>query len=98
MRNPSALNGCAGMRVTQGRVPASGVVPLSLTMDTVGPLARTVRDLGSMLNGVAGYDSNDHFSVDMPTKDFTVKLGGGRQGNEARRPQGIFLRAHGTRR
>jgi len=52
VRNPSALNGCAGMRVTQGRVPASGVVPLSLTMDTVGPLARTVRDLGLMLNGV----------------------------------------------
>jgi Amidase len=47
VRNPSALNGCAGMRVTQGRVPASGVVPLSLTMDTVGPLARTVRDLRS---------------------------------------------------
>jgi aspartyl-tRNA(Asn)/glutamyl-tRNA(Gln) amidotransferase subunit A len=75
VRNPSALNGCAGMRVTQGRVPASGVVPLSLTMDTVGPLARTVRDLGLMLNGVAGYDPNDHFSADAPTMDFTAKLG-----------------------
>jgi aspartyl-tRNA(Asn)/glutamyl-tRNA(Gln) amidotransferase subunit A len=75
VRNPSALNGCAGMRVTQGRVPSRGVVPLSLSMDTVGPLARSVRDLGLMLNAVAGYDADDHFSVDAPVPDFTARLG-----------------------
>ena len=91
VRNPSALNGCAGMRVTQGRVPASGVVPLSLTMDTVGPLARTVRDLGLMLNGVAGYDSNDHFSVDVPTMDFTAKLGRDVKGMKLGVPKEYFF-------
>lgn len=45
VRIPAALNGLCGLRPTVGRYPAGGVVTLSWTMDTVGPIARTVEDL-----------------------------------------------------
>jgi aspartyl-tRNA(Asn)/glutamyl-tRNA(Gln) amidotransferase subunit A len=60
-------------------------------MDTVGPLLRTVRDLGLMLNGVAGYDLNDHFSVDAPTMDFTANLGRDVKGMKLGVPKEYFF-------
>jgi mandelamide amidase len=45
VRIPAALNGIAGLRPTAGRYPQAGVVPISHTRDTVGPMARTVSDL-----------------------------------------------------
>ncbi|NGO52488.1 amidase [Allomesorhizobium camelthorni] len=44
VRIPAALNGVVGFKPTAGRVPLSGVFPLSSTLDSVGPLARTVAD------------------------------------------------------
>lgn len=44
VRIPSALNGLTGFKPTQSRVPRTGAFPLSFTLDTVGPLARTVED------------------------------------------------------
>lgn len=44
VRIPSALNGLAGFKPTQSRVPRTGAFPLSFTLDTVGPLARNVTD------------------------------------------------------
>lgn len=91
VRNPAALNGCAGMRVTQGRVSAHGIAPLSLSMDTVGPLARGVRDLALMLNAVAGYDPKDHFSADAAVPDFTAKLGKDVRGMKVGVPHEYFF-------
>ncbi|UES48910.1 indoleacetamide hydrolase [Roseibium aggregatum] len=45
VRIPSALNGVSGLRPTTGRYPAEGIVPISATRDTPGPIARTVSDL-----------------------------------------------------
>jgi aspartyl-tRNA(Asn)/glutamyl-tRNA(Gln) amidotransferase subunit A len=45
VRIPSALNGLVGFKPTQARVPREGAFPLSYTMDTVGPLARSVADV-----------------------------------------------------
>ncbi len=59
VRNPAGLNGIFGMRVTHGRVPTTGSVPLSMTMDTLGPLARSLEDLAAMLGVIAGYDPLD---------------------------------------
>jgi len=44
VRIPAALNGVVGFKPTAGRIPLSGVFPLSATLDSVGPLARNVRD------------------------------------------------------
>ena len=51
VRVPAALNGVAGLRPTTGRYPAEGIVPISHTRDTAGPMARTVADL-VLLDGV----------------------------------------------
>lgn len=53
VRIPAALCGIAGLKPTYGRVSREGVIPLSWTLDHVGPLARTVEDLALVLNVIA---------------------------------------------
>lgn len=59
IRIPAAQNGLVGLRTTQGLTSRSGVVPLSLTQDVVGPLARTVADLAVALDAMVGADADD---------------------------------------
>ncbi|MFG1955452.1 amidase [Micromonospora sp. NPDC048830] len=59
VRLPAAFNGVTGIRPTIGRVSNSGVTPLAWSMDTVGPLARTAEDCGTILRAIAGHDSKD---------------------------------------
>lgn len=56
IRIPAAYCGVAGLKPTYGRVSIRGVVPLCFTFDHVGPLARSVRDLGLLLDGITGFD------------------------------------------
>jgi len=55
VRIPAALCGIAGLRPSSGRYPAGGVVPLSSTRDTIGPMAHRVADL-ALLDGVMAAD------------------------------------------
>jgi len=59
VRSPPAFAACVGVRPTQGLVSRDGVVPLSSTQDTVGPIARTVGDAARLLTAMAGYDPAD---------------------------------------
>ncbi len=59
VRIPSALCGVTGIRPTTGRVPNRGVIPVSWTYDTVGPLARTAEDCALLLDAIAGPDPTD---------------------------------------
>jgi aspartyl-tRNA(Asn)/glutamyl-tRNA(Gln) amidotransferase subunit A len=54
VRIPASFNGLIGFKPTQARVPRDGVIPLSLTLDTVGPLARSVQDAADAHAIVAG--------------------------------------------
>ena len=54
VRIPAALNGVAGLRPSSGRYPQNGVVPISKTRDTIGPLARSVADLALLDNIITG--------------------------------------------
>ena len=56
VRIPAALNGIAGLRPSIGRYPAAGIISLSATRDTAGPMARTVADLVLLDNAITGYD------------------------------------------
>lgn len=56
VRVPAAYCGVAGLKPTYGLVSTRRVVPLSLRLDHVGPLSRSVRDLGVLLDAIAGYD------------------------------------------
>ncbi len=59
IRIPAAQNGLVGLRPTQGWTSRSGVTPLSLTQDVVGPLARSTRDLAIALDVMVGADAAD---------------------------------------
>lgn len=59
VRGPSAANGIAGLKTTMGLVSRDGVIPLALSFDTVGPMARHVYDVAAMLSVLAGVDPAD---------------------------------------
>jgi aspartyl-tRNA(Asn)/glutamyl-tRNA(Gln) amidotransferase subunit A len=74
IREPAALCGCVGLKPTYGRVSSGGVIPLSWSLDHVGPLAATVEDAAIVLQAIAGYDAGDVGSVDMPVTDYVGAL------------------------
>ena len=59
VRSPPAFNASVGVRPTRGLVSRTGIVPLSETQDTAGPIARTVADAARLLDAMAGYDPAD---------------------------------------
>jgi aspartyl-tRNA(Asn)/glutamyl-tRNA(Gln) amidotransferase subunit A len=63
---PSAFCGVSGLRPTYGRVPRTGVMALSWTMDKLGPMARSAEDCQIVLGAVAGPDPDDVSSLSAP--------------------------------
>ena len=59
VRGPATANAIAGLKTTMGVVSRDGVIPLALSFDTVGPMARSVYDVAAMLSVIAGVDSAD---------------------------------------
>lgn len=56
---PSSSNGLVGIKPTLGLISRSGIIPISHSQDTAGPMARTVRDAAILLGALAGADPND---------------------------------------
>ena len=92
---PSAVSGIVGIKPTIGLVSRSGIIPISHTQDTAGPMARTVKDAAILLGILAGIDSKDPVTNESKGKgraDYTKfldtkALQGKRIGVE-RKPQG----------
>jgi amidase len=59
IRGPAAANGVAGLKPTHGLISRDGIVPLALTFDTVGPLARSVHDVAVAISVMVGVDPAD---------------------------------------
>ena len=74
IRIPAALCGVTGLMATYGRVSRTGVLPLSWTLDHVGPLAKTVEGAALILNAIQGYDPSDPGSANVPATDCTETL------------------------
>ncbi len=90
IREPAALCGCVGIKPTYGRVSSRGVIPLSPSLDHVGPLAATVEDAAIVLQAIAGYDAADVTSVDVPVADYVSGLREGVKGVRVGVPRGYF--------
>ena len=75
IRGPSAFCGTVGLRPTYGRVTRHGVVPMSWSLDTVGPMTHTVEDCAIMLQAIAGHDERDSSSSSEPVPDYAASLG-----------------------
>jgi len=74
IREPAALCGCVGLKPTYGRVSSRGVIPLSASLDHVGPLAASVPDAAIVLQAIAGYDPADITSSHVPVADYIGAL------------------------
>ena len=59
VRLPAAANGVVGLKPTYGRISRHGIMPRSWSLDTVGPLTRTVADCAKLMKIIAGADAND---------------------------------------
>ena len=74
VRIPASFCGVVGFKPTYGRVSCRGVIPLSWTLDHVGPISKTVEDAALMLDVIAGYDQMDPASADTPVPEYTRAL------------------------
>ncbi len=63
IRFPSMANGIVGLKPTYGLVSKYGVMPLSISLDHIGPMTRSTLDAAVMLEAIAGYDANDPNSL-----------------------------------
>ena len=75
IRGPSAFCGIVGLRPTYGRVTRYGVIPMSWSLDTVGPMTHTVEDCAIMLQAIAGHDERDSSSSREPVPDYSGSFG-----------------------
>ena len=74
IRQPAAYCGIIGFKPTYGRVSTSGVVPLSWSLDHLGPVTRTAMDAALLLQVIAGYDAQDTTSIDVPVPDYAATI------------------------
>jgi len=56
---PASVSGLAGLKPTVGLVSRTGIIPISISQDTAGPMARTVADVALLLSGMAAVDATD---------------------------------------
>jgi aspartyl-tRNA(Asn)/glutamyl-tRNA(Gln) amidotransferase subunit A len=91
IRQPAAYCGLTGLKPTYGLVSARGVVPLSWSLDHVGPLCRTAGDAAVLLQAIAGFDPQDPASIESPPVDYVQALAGKTRRLRIGRPrQGYF--------
>jgi aspartyl-tRNA(Asn)/glutamyl-tRNA(Gln) amidotransferase subunit A len=74
IREPAALCGCVGLKPTYGRVSSRGVIPLSTSLDHVGPLTSNVEDAAIVLQAIAGFDPADVTSAEISVVDYVSGL------------------------
>jgi aspartyl-tRNA(Asn)/glutamyl-tRNA(Gln) amidotransferase subunit A len=74
VRIPASFCGVVGLKPTYGRVSIRGVIPLSWSLDHVGPITKTVEDAALLLDVIAGYDEAEPTSVDAPVSDYARAL------------------------
>ena len=72
IRIPAAYCGCVGLKPTSGRVSRYGVLPLDFSLDHMGPLTRTAKDAGLVMNALAGFDARDDTSSKQPAADYAA--------------------------
>jgi aspartyl-tRNA(Asn)/glutamyl-tRNA(Gln) amidotransferase subunit A len=75
VRIPAAICGIVGLKPTYGLVSNRGVIPLSWSLDHVGPMTRTVADNALLLHAIAGYDPAETTSIRVPIPNYRATLG-----------------------
>jgi aspartyl-tRNA(Asn)/glutamyl-tRNA(Gln) amidotransferase subunit A len=91
IRIPASLCGITGLKPTFGRISRRGVLPLSWSLDHVGPMARTAEDCALLLQALAGQDPLDASSADEPVPDYAAQINAGVKGLRIGVPNEFFF-------
>src|SRR5712692_10734511 len=91
IRIPAACCGITGLKPTYGRVSCYGVIPLSWSLDHVGPMGRSAEDCAVLFDAIVSYDPRDPNSVSGPPSRSTAMLIAGAEGRDPLSLQGLKL-------
>jgi aspartyl-tRNA(Asn)/glutamyl-tRNA(Gln) amidotransferase subunit A len=91
IRQPAALCGVAGLKPTYGRVSRYGLVAFASSLDQIGPIARSVRDIALLLEVIGGHDPRDSTSVEMPVAGLSAGIEDGVSGMRIGVPKEYFI-------
>lgn len=75
IRQPASFCGVVGLRPSYGRNSRYGIMPMASSLDTVGPMAKTVEDLALIQQVLAGHDDKDATTVPDPVPDYSAAIG-----------------------
>lgn len=90
-RIPAAVCGIVGLKPTYGRISRMGITPMSWSLDHAGTLTRTVGDAAVTLAALAGFDSRDTGSANVPVGDYLSDLEAGVKGLKIGVPRNYFF-------
>ena len=91
IRIPASFCGVVGLKPTYGRVSRYGALPLSYSLDHMGPMARTVRDVAAVLEAIAGRDARDETSSHRPPDSYVPSEGCSLRGVRIGIPENFFF-------
>jgi aspartyl-tRNA(Asn)/glutamyl-tRNA(Gln) amidotransferase subunit A len=91
IRMPAHFCGVTGLKTTVGRVSRAGAMPLSQSLDTVGPLARSAEDCALLMGLMAGADPEDPTAVTLPVPDYMAATKGSLKGIRVGVPTAFYV-------
>ncbi|PIQ76371.1 Asp-tRNA(Asn)/Glu-tRNA(Gln) amidotransferase GatCAB subunit A [Candidatus Peregrinibacteria bacterium CG10_big_fil_rev_8_21_14_0_10_49_24] len=91
IRQPASFCGCTGLRVTYGRTSRYGVMSMASSLDTIGPLCKSIEDIAIVLGAIAGKDPLDATTADVPVPDYRAALTGNIKGMKLGLPKEYFI-------
>jgi aspartyl-tRNA(Asn)/glutamyl-tRNA(Gln) amidotransferase subunit A len=91
IRMPAHFCGVTGLKTTVGRISRAGAMPLSQSLDTVGPLARSVEDCALLLALMAGADPEDPTAITGPVPDYAAAITGSIKGLTIGVPSAFYV-------
>ena len=91
VRMPAHFCGVTGLKTTVGRVSRAGAMPLSHSLDTVGPLARSAEDCALLMGLMAGADPEDPTAVNLPVPDYMAATKGSLKGIRIGVPTAFYV-------
>ena len=91
VRMPANFCGVTGLKTTVGRVSRFGAMPLSQSLDTIGPLAQTAEDCAAILQMIAGSDPRDPTALDVPVPDYASACAAPVKGLRVGVPDAFYL-------
>ena len=90
IRQPASLCGVVGLKPTYGRVSRYGLIAFASSLDQIGPITHTVKDSAMVLNNIAGFDSKDSTSLNVPVPNYLDKIDNGIKGFKIGVPKEYF--------